>query len=91
MDLKQIERSVNYRMREFNDEFYLFGESKSFKVNRLGKIIWIAIGKDISFDELIYKILLNYNLDVKDKLIVENDVTEFIKNLIDIGALVYNE
>lgn len=91
MDLNKIERSVNYRMREFNDEFYLFGEGKSFKVNRLGKIIWIAIGKEITFDELICKILINYNLSNENKSIVENDVSEFIKNLLDIGALVYNE
>lgn len=78
-------------MREFNDEFYLFGNGKSFKVNRLAKIIWIAIGKEISFDELISKILITCNLSKEDKSLVENDVTEFIKNLLDIGALTYNE
>lgn len=85
MDLIQLVKNENYRMREFNGEYYLFGESNCFKVNRIGKIVWLAIGKDMQQSELIEKICEKFDDTEYEE--VQKDVSEFINSLIEVRAV----
>lgn len=86
MDIKSYSKNPNFRMREVNGEYYLFGEGKCFLVNQLGKIVWIAISKDITHAELIDKINAKY-VDC-NKEMIEKDIDAFLQQLVSCNAIV---
>lgn len=53
-------------------------------LNRTGAVIWEAMQEEVTFEEILEKIMERYEID-REK--AESDLTRFLEKLRDIGAL----
>ena len=80
MNFSTYERNINYRMRELNGKYYLFGENNCFEVNQIARLIYLAIGRDLSLENFVCKVSKKFQYD--DIIKIEKDTIEFLNSLI---------
>lgn len=81
-----MKRNSFFRVREFENKFYLFGNGHCFEINYIAKAIWVGLGKEMEIEEIADVIINKTNQ--KDKLLIINDINEFISQLRKIGAII---
>ena len=83
--LKDFIRVDRVSVRKFNEEYYLLGGKRNYKINEIGVIIFKYIGSDIKIEELRNKIMEKYEGGTREQ--IDSEINNFINLLLKEGLI----
>lgn len=85
MNMNQYSRNLEYRIRSIDNEYYLLGCDRCFKLNHMGVAVFKYIGKNVSIDQLVAGIIENFSEENTEK--IKEDIINYINKLIEYGVI----